>query len=100
MNLLSYFYTDENVQYSVDAGYLPPVANVADLVTDEISVENLNAALDASSIQLWYDQYLPPAVSEVHQSTCQELFGESITPEEADKELQQAMQDYLAENAQ
>ena len=44
--------------------------------------------------------YLPPAVSEVHQSTCQELFGESITPEEADKELQQAMQDYLAENAQ
>ncbi|MGN8779609.1 extracellular solute-binding protein [Blautia sp. HCP3S3_C12] len=100
VELVSCFYTDENVQYSVDAGYLPPVTNVADLITDEISVENLNAALDASSIQLWYDQYLPPAVSEVHQSTCQELFGESITPEEADKELQQAMQDYLAENAQ
>ncbi len=100
VELVSCFYTDENVQYSVDVGYLPPVTNIAELVTDEISVENLNAALEASSIQLWYDQYLPPAVSEVHQSTCQELFGKSITPEEADTELQQAMQNYLAENTQ
>lgn len=100
VELISCFYTDENVQYSVDAGYLPPVANVGDLVTDEISKENLDAAMNASSIQLWYDQYLPPAVSEVHQSTCQELFGLTITPEEANTELQEAMQTYLAENGQ
>lgn len=100
VELVSCFYTDDNIQYSVDAGYLPPVSNVADLVTDGISVENLDAALNASTIQLWYDQYLPPAVSEVHQSTCQELFGLSITPEEANAELQEAIQNYIAENAQ
>ena len=42
------------------------------------------------------DQYLPPAVSEVHKSTSQELFGLTKTPEEANKELQAALEKYLA----
>nr|WP_272212605.1 extracellular solute-binding protein [Marinicella sp. W31]MDC2878519.1 extracellular solute-binding protein [Marinicella sp. W31] len=56
----------------------------------------LNKVLDvvgeAGSVQLWYDQELPPAVGEVHKDTVQQLFGLSITPEEAAAEMEQAAQ--------
>ena len=38
---------------------------------------------EAKSVQLWYDQELPPALAEVHKETTQQLFGLSITQEEA-----------------
>ena len=81
----------------VDLGKIPPTKDAAELVTDGVTKQILDAATDASSVQLWYDQYLPPAVAQVHLDTCQELFGKTITPEDADKEFQQAMQDYLAD---
>ncbi len=54
----------------------------------------------ASATQLWYDQYLPPAVSTVHLDTCQELFGLTMTPEEAAKQLQAAMEEYNNEKSE
>ncbi len=93
--LCSHYYDDDAIQTAVDDGYLPPVQNVGDLVSDGLSKKILDAAMNASTIQLWYDQYLPPAVSNVHQSTCQELFGLTITPEEADAQLQASMEAYL-----
>lgn len=54
--------------------------------------EKLDAAFEMA--QLWYDQYLPPVVSEAHKDTCQELFGLTMTPEEANKELQKTMDEY------
>jgi len=41
-------------------------------------------------VQLWYDQYLPPSVAEVHKDTSQALFALSMTPEEAAKTLEVA----------
>lgn len=62
--------------------------------------EVVNKILDvvgsASGIQLWYDQYLPAEVAEVHKQTSQEIFGLTKTPEEANKELQDAMTSYLS----
>ena len=98
MELCSHYFDDDAVAYAVEVGYLPPVQNIGELVSDEISKKILDAAMNASTIQLWYDQYLPPAVSTVHQNTCQELFGLSITAEEADAELQKSMEEYLAES--
>lgn len=98
MEMASYYFEDEAIKYAVDAGYLPPVNNIKNLVNDEVSKTILDAAMNASTIQLWYDQYLPPAVSNTHQDTCQELFGLTITPEDANAELQQSMQDYLSGN--
>lgn len=92
------YYSDEDcMDYMVEKGKIPPVKGVTDKVTEPISKTILEAATNASATQLWYDQYLPPAVAEVHKDTCQELFGLSITPEEANKQLQEAMQGYLSQ---
>lgn len=45
---------------------------------------------EAKSVQLWYDQELPPALAEVHKDTTQQLFGLSITPEEAAAKMEAA----------
>src|SRR5207249_3353489 len=45
---------------------------------------------DAPTIQLYYDQALPPALAQVHLDTAQQLFGLSITPEEAARKMQEA----------
>lgn len=75
-------------------GKIVPLKNYK--ADDELTQEILDTVNAASGIQLWYDQYLPSEVAEVHKSTSQEIFGGQKTPEEADTELQKAMQDYLA----
>jgi raffinose/stachyose/melibiose transport system substrate-binding protein len=44
----------------------------------------------ASSVQLWYDQELPPKLGEVHKDTVQALFGLSLTPEAAAQQMEEA----------
>ena len=51
----------------------------------------------ASNVQLWYDQYLPASVTEVHKNCMTELFGLTATPEEIGKEQDTAMQAALAQ---
>lgn len=91
----SLFSSDEITQFMADNGKIPPVKNAADLVTDPVTVQILEAATNASAVQLWYDQYLPPAVASAHLDTCQELFGLTLTPEDANKQLQEAMKTYI-----
>lgn len=52
----------------------------------------------APEVQLWYDQYLPPEVSDVHKTTSQEIFGQTMTPQEANTKMQEAMQAYNAKS--
>lgn len=92
-----HYYDDEATKLMVDKGKIPPVKGVESLITDPVAKDILTAANDASSTQLWYDQYLPPAVAEVHKDTCQEIFGLTMTPDEANKKLQESMQSYLAD---
>lgn len=92
----SYYASDGAKQLMVDVGKIPPTKDAGDLVTDSVTKQILDAAANASSVQLWYDQYLPPAVAQVHLDTCQGLFGLTVTPEEADKEFEKAMEDYIA----
>lgn len=93
----SYYASDGAKDLMVEVGKIPPTKDAADLITDGVTKQILDAATGASSVQLWYDQYLPPAVAQVHLDTCQELFGMTITPEEADKKFEEAMEEYLAE---
>ena len=58
----------------------------------------LDTVNEAKGVQLWYDQSLPAEVAEIHKSTSQEIFGLTITPEEANKELQNAMDSYRNSN--
>ncbi len=57
-------------------------------------------ANNASEIQLWYDQYLPPAVATAHLDGLQEVFGLTKTPQEAQEAMQKAMDEYLANKAE
>ncbi len=91
---VTYYANDDTVQLMVDKGKIPPVKNVGDLITDPVTKDILTAANTASSTQLWYDQYLPPAVAQTHLDTCQEIFGLTMTPEDAATKLQQSMEEY------
>lgn len=94
------FLEEEMVDFMVESGRIPPVKGVEDKLTDPISKSIIEAANNASSTQLWYDQYLPPAVAQVHLDTCQELFGLTMSSEDAAKKFQEAMQEYLEEAAE
>lgn len=48
-------------------------------------------------MQLWYDQYLPASVTEVHKDCMTELFGLQKTPEQIGQEQDAAMKAAIAE---
>ena len=62
-------------------------------ISDPVVKEIFDAAQEASSIQLWYDQYLPTSVA---TAGLQEVFGLTKTPQEAQEEMQKAMDEYLS----
>ena len=91
---MKYYSSDEDIKVFTENGKLPPLKGIkpADAVWTQIS----DAIEHAGAVQLWYDQYLPPEVSEVHKSESQKLFDKSATPEAVNKAQQEAMQKYLA----
>ncbi len=91
---------DEVIDFEVENGKIPPVVGIEDKLTDSITKEVVEAANNASEIQLWYDQYLPPAVATAHLDGLQEVFGLTKTPQEAQEAMQKAMDDYLADKAE
>lgn len=91
----SYYSNDDSIQMLAEAGKIPAVKSAASMDFDPVVKQILDASLNASSVQLWYDQYLPPVVAEVHKDTSQEIFGLTMTPEQANTKLQEAMQSYL-----
>ena len=81
----------------VENGKIPPTKNAESLVTDPISKEGPGSGKQCFLNTALVDQYLAPEVAQVHLDTCQELFGLTMTPEEADAQLQAAMEEYNAD---
>lgn len=94
------FSEEDQIDFMIESGKIPPVKGVDEKLSDETSKTIMQAVNNASAVQLWYDQYLPPAVASVHLDTCQEIFGMTMTPEEAAKQFQQAMEEYNADKAE
>jgi len=88
--------SDEMIDFMTEKGKVPPVQGVEEKVKDPVAKEIVEAANSAPQIQLWYDQYLPPAVATAHLDGLQEVFGLTKTPMEAQEAMQKAMDDYLA----
>lgn len=88
--------SDEAVDLMIKNGKIPPIKGVDSKLSDPLTKQICEAANKASSVQLWYDQYLPPAVAETHLNTCQEMFGLTMTPKDAAAKMQKSMKDYLA----
>lgn len=79
---------DTSVEARARAGRVPPVKGFT--TEDPVLRKILTLVQEAPHVQLWYDQYLPPAVAEVHKDTSQGLFALTTTPEEAAAALERA----------
>jgi len=86
--LMQYMIDDTSVELRAKAGRVPPVKGFK--TADPVLQQILQLVEQAPSVQLWYDQYLPPSVAEAHKDTSQALFALSMTPEQAAKTLEQA----------
>ena len=84
--LLERFVDDQAVKENLDIGIIPPIKNASPEGT--ISKKIAAAVNEATAIQLWYDQYLPPELAQVHMDTLQAVIGKTMTPEEACKQLE------------
>lgn len=82
---------DTSVELRARAGRVPPVKGFA--TEDPVLRKIVTLVQEAPNVQLWYDQYLPPAVAETHKDTSQALFALSATPEEAARTLERAARD-------
>ena len=93
---ITYLSSDETIEHMVAAGQIPPIVGVDDMITDPVSKSIIDAANKASAVQLWYDQYLNPTVANAHLDGNQEVFGLTMTPEEANQKMQAAQAEYLS----
>ena len=80
--LLTYLIDDESVDLRIAAGRVPPVVGIANKIEEPLLQEVVGMVENAASVQLWYDQYLPPELGETHKDLMQALFGLELTPEE------------------
>jgi raffinose/stachyose/melibiose transport system substrate-binding protein len=87
---------DDTVEQFVEAGMIPPLKGIEAKITDPLSKQIVEAANKASAVQLWYDQYLNPSVANAHLDGNQEVFGLTITPQEANKKMQEAQKEVLS----
>jgi raffinose/stachyose/melibiose transport system substrate-binding protein len=96
--LATQYYNDEEYnEAQMAANTTPSIKGYETGITDECMKIITDVFFNASNVQLWYDQYLPASVTEVHKNCMTELFGLDKTPEEIGQEHDAAMQAALAE---
>lgn len=80
------FLTTEEVQeryVALNVGFVPTVVGTEDSVTDPLLQQVLQARNEAEYYQLYYDQFLPPAVAQTVLDSVEGLFVGTLTPEDA-----------------
>ena len=89
-DLITFIIDDQAMAGRQAAGALPPVIGLTSDIP--LAQEVLAIIENATAVQLWYDQYLPPAVAQAHLNSSQELFGLTMTPQEANAIKQAAIE--------
>ena len=92
--LRNYFTDAIALKESVEGGNLVPFKGLDSFITDPIAKMQIDLFGRAKHVQLWYDQFLPPELGEMHKNVIQALFGLQITPKEASKQQQDAFDKY------
>lgn len=91
-------------EYIMDQSYIeflaenigaPPVKNSASYVTDPLLKKVAQSFEAAGHVQVYYDQFMSPAMGEKHKDLVQSLFGLTITPEEMAKGHEEAILEEL-----
>ncbi len=92
---LGYLSDDTAAQMLIDNGHIPPFgSNIGERISDPMMQKIYGAVSGSDTVQLWYDQSLPPELAQVHLDTTQALFGLEMTPEEAAKTMEEAAKRY------
>lgn len=93
--LATQFFNDGTYnQEQLASNTIPSIAGMGDGIEDQCMQQIWADFSTAPAVQLWYDQYLPPEVGERHKDLCQDIFGLTMTPQEANQSLQDAMVAY------
>lgn len=96
--LNQYMTTDQYVaDLLANSNKIFPINGAEKNVTDPIPLTTWEVFSNASNVQLFYDQYLPAAVANVHKDTMSGLFDCSMTPEDICQTLQDAFEEAMAE---
>jgi len=90
-----YFNDDTWNQEKIDNLTIPSIEGYEDSLDDPNMTTVAEVFFNASNVQLWYDQYLPASVTEVHKDCMNALFGLESTPQEIGEQHDAAMQEYL-----
>ncbi len=94
--LATQFFNDDTYnQDQLKSNTIPSIVGMGDTIEDQCMKQIWADFTAAPQVQLWYDQYLPPEVGERHKDLCQDIFGLTKTPQEANQALQDAMAAYL-----
>ena len=80
--LATQYYNDDTYNAEQMANNTTPSIKGFEDVEDPNMKVVISTFFNASNVQLWYDQYLPASVTEVHKNCMTELFGLEKTPEE------------------
>ncbi len=75
----------------VGTGNVPPVKGASKMVTDPLMKKVALAFEAAGHVQVYYDQFLSPAMGELHKDQVQALFGLEATPKEVAAKHEQAI---------
>jgi raffinose/stachyose/melibiose transport system substrate-binding protein len=73
---------------NLGTGWIPTVAGAEEAVTDPLLQGVLQARNDAGYYQLYYDQFLPPAVAQGVLDAVEGLFAGAFSPEEAAQSIE------------
>lgn len=93
VNLVKAMVDDESVQARLAEGRIVPIKGLK--VSEPAQQRVLKMLAEASNVQLWYDQDLPPKLGELHKDLVQSLLSLSVTPEEAAQKMEAAAKEEL-----
>ena len=84
------------IQSMVEQGLVPPVKGATERISDPMQKKIAESFEAAGGVQVYYDQFMPPAMGEVHKNTVQALFGLEMSPEDVSKAHEEAIQAELS----
>ena len=92
-----YFNDDTYNKEQMEHLNTPSIKGYESQVTDPNMKTITEVFFNASNVQLWYDQYLPASVTEVHKDSMSALFGLEKTGAEIGEAQDKAMKEAIAE---
>jgi raffinose/stachyose/melibiose transport system substrate-binding protein len=92
--LIQYLIDDQAVKLRLEAGRYPTLTGVP--LSNPLIDKVRETVESAPYIQLWYDQWLPAKLAEVHKDICRQVFAGGMTAEEAAQTLEDAAVSYYA----